>query len=204
MRRFLKRLVIALSLAAVFALGGLCVRSLLRFDEVETYAPSVLYPGFYSFELVHSQQGRVTAYIVDPMSQQELRASPTRRRWIFTSWRAADDIGTEWSRRDLWFHYWITYNKDIPHDADTSEGMQHGAMMYINIPYWPLILIAAVPSVIWGLRLAGRRRREGLRLATGHCRRCGYDLRATVDRCPECGAACKAASPAGASPAAGD
>ena len=42
-------------------------------------------------------------------------------------------------------------------------------------------------------------------VAEAYCVRCGHSLTGNVSGiCPECGAACKAASPAGASPAAGD
>jgi hypothetical protein len=71
----------------------------------------------------------------------------------------------------------------------------------VSISFWPIILVSAILPATWTYRYLQTRRRRPL---TEACRVCGYDLRATRDRCPECGAACKAASPAGVSPAAGD
>ena len=55
--------------------------------------------------------------------------------------------------------------------------------MLLAIPYWFVALLAAALAS-WLLRrwrTAVRRRR------TNACPTCGYDLRATPDRCPECG-----------------
>ena len=57
------------------------------------------------------------------------------------------------------------------------------------LPYW-LALVAA--SVVLTPFVWLRRRRRSRRDA-GLCPSCGYDLRATPDRCPECGAAAGAA-----------
>ena len=61
---------------------------------------------------------------------------------------------------------------------------QQGAWMFV-VPYWALALPPAAAAA-WAVRAERRRRR---RANAGQCLRCGYDLRATPRRCPECGAA---------------
>jgi hypothetical protein len=59
------------------------------------------------------------------------------------------------------------------------------AMRLLACPYWFIMLLTAI---LPGARLAGwRRRARRLRMRPGLCRHCGYDCRATPDRCPECG-----------------
>ena len=56
------------------------------------------------------------------------------------------------------------------------------ARAFIVVPYWvPSALLAVLPLLWWRFRRRSR-------TAAGHCASCGYDLRASKDRCPECGA----------------
>jgi len=68
-------------------------------------------------------------------------------------------IGLGWTHSDLWF-----------------EGE-------IACPLWLMALVTAVLPAMWVVRRAVRRNSS----RPGQCRTCGYDLRATPGRCPECG-----------------
>jgi hypothetical protein len=54
----------------------------------------------------------------------------------------------------------------------------------VAIPYWFVAPLAAVLPAAW----LWQRRRAARRAGSNACAQCGYDLRATPGRCPECGA----------------
>jgi len=65
-------------------------------------------------------------------------------------------------------------------------GESKGSYRYttVTVPFWSLTLIAAMPALIVNHGRLRRRRLKHRNL----CPNCGYDLRATPHRCPECGA----------------
>ena len=77
-------------------------------------------------------------------------------------------------------------------DEDGGIGIRFGAereyetighSTIIALPYWFLASAGFALPMLWLMAAI----RYGQRRRPGYCRSCGYDLRATSDRCPECG-----------------
>jgi hypothetical protein len=78
------------------------------------------------------------------------------------------------SQDDVWFDYYI-----LSGNGGVRSVRRTKYMARLTASYWLIVLVTLI--------LPASRLRLGKRQVAGHCAKCYYDLRATPDRCPECG-----------------
>jgi hypothetical protein len=172
MRRKTFAITAVISMTLALALTGFGIRSFFRADTIS----------ISTSELIRSPSGTA----VDPI--RCLSLSSNRGRLLTTYFHFS--VGkianyTSFDYRSTACYAQNPGKVNLPGFRWNYETMSDGAMWWsVELPI-PLLVVfmSIVPIVGW------RRRRRHHRFASGFCINCGYDLRASTDRCPECGVA---------------
>ena len=194
MRRLPLRILIGLS--AVLCLASLSdwIKSYWEMDVLERTHYSLAQGQMTErYVQIISSRGTITMLVISGRSQ--LRDNP---KAIPDQYRVKNSEG--WQRsRVIWFsesarEYFVRQGgRDYLGCGYTTRTWQTSSSpnLYVSRRFLlptalPAVLFAIAP-VCFSLRLLRSRRRR-LRLFAGLCQNCGYDMRSTPDRCPECGA----------------
>jgi hypothetical protein len=175
-RRVLFTLVSGLSLLLLVAVVAVWIRSYWVRDIVMYCPPN------RNFHTIQSILGSLHIISeLDGSSTTENRVwwqiDPLARDAIWNGGMSGYPVKVEKNLGHVWQRYLYTVFTPYPYRSLTLH------KRLIVVPYWsPAVLFAILPT-IWIWRFVKYERRRNL----GHCPKCNYDLRATPDRCPECG-----------------
>ena len=170
-------IIIAVSLSALICIASVLVwaRSWLMSEQVIRTGWDESRQRIWYFVLAHEKRRLYIVYAsMEQFPSSVLRKNPVG--WMYRKYRRV--TGQD---MDVWTWWWFER-----HGAGPGKGHLAGAYdigWKLGLPLWPIVLLTAIGPSIWFIAMT-RRRRRGV---AGHCRRCGYDLRASPDRCPECG-----------------
>jgi hypothetical protein len=112
----------------------------------------------------------------------------------------APQLDTEWARHVATLektllprhHTMVRERNEASRPANVRRSLTSTSYFEYSVPTAvPALAAGLLSSVFLGRVLLARRRNH-----VGTCRACGYDLRATPGRCPECGTASSAGTPA--------
>ena len=165
--------VLGLSLALFAAVTSLWIRSYFRYDRVEYVGPRDEQRRYLCITL----DSLLGAFSISVFEYREVVVND--RSTGYTGVKFETNPAYKYVRsRPGWGLDRFDWNWEEVDWVDLEWTSVKG-----ELPYWCPWLASGLPlAVAYGLR----RRRMGRRGA-GCCLRCGYDLRASPDRCPECG-----------------
>ena len=87
---------------------------------------------------------------------------------------------SDWNTDEYYTYQWTEYCNRAGVLLAVGRDRGWTTVVYIRLPYWFICLLAAMLPSVWVFRHRKQKLQRGL------CG-CGYDLRATSERCPECG-----------------
>jgi hypothetical protein len=92
-----------------------------------------------------------------------------------------------------WYFFGIGIKRDFMPRFVRGGGRALVTYTIFTIPFQTLAFLAFLPITWRILTIRRRRRLREFRAANSQCPNCGYDVRFSADRCPECGQVIKPA-----------